>query len=127
MNDHGDTGPDTSNALIKAMPVLYSFAKTLTDYFLSVLLLLILSPFLLILATVIRLSGKGPVIFSQDRIGKDGKPFSIYKFRSMVFDAEKVEPYLSGSGDERVTLIGRFLRKYRVVATNVTVFMNRGT
>jgi lipopolysaccharide/colanic/teichoic acid biosynthesis glycosyltransferase len=114
MNDHGDTGTVTVNAGIKAMPFLYSIAKTLTDYFLSVLLLIILSPLLLILAAVIRLSGKGPVIYSQDRIGKDGKPFSIYKFRSMVFDAEKVEPFLSGSGDERVTLIGRFLRKYRI-------------
>ena len=68
----------------------------------------------MILAVVIRLSGKGPVIYTQDRIGKDGKPFSIYKFRSMVYDAEKGEPFLSASGDERVTRTGRFLRKYRL-------------
>ena len=96
------------------MPGLYSFCKILADYLLSIIILLLLSPFLLILAAIIRFSGKGPVIYTQDRIGKDGKPFSIYKFRSMVFNAEKGEPFLSGSGDERVTITGRFIRKYRI-------------
>jgi lipopolysaccharide/colanic/teichoic acid biosynthesis glycosyltransferase len=104
----------TENLEIKAMPVCYLFCKTLVDYLFSSVFLLLLSPFLLILAVYIRLSGKGPVIYTQDRIGKDGKPFSIYKFRSMVFNAEKGEPFLSGSEDERVTRMGRFLRKYRI-------------
>jgi lipopolysaccharide/colanic/teichoic acid biosynthesis glycosyltransferase len=114
MNDQ--TAPDsaTVNVRIKAMPALYSYCKILTDYLFSIIFLLLLSPLLLILAVFIRLSGKGPVIYTQDRIGKDGKPFSIYKFRSMVFDAEKGKPFLSGSGDERVTKAGRFLRKYRI-------------
>jgi len=114
MNDQGDTGSGTKNGKIKEMPALYSFSKILADYLFSIIILLLLSPFLLILAVVIRLSGKGPVIYTQDRIGKDGKPFSIYKFRSMVYDAEKGEPFLSASGDERVTRTGRFLRKYRL-------------
>ncbi|MGD0342715.1 MAG: sugar transferase [Bacteroidales bacterium] len=109
-----NTGSEPGNGKIKKMPALYFFTKTLADYLFSIILLLILSPFLLILAAVIRLSGRGPVIYTQDRIGKDGRPFSIYKFRSMVFNAEKGEPFLSGSGDERVTRIGRFLRKYRI-------------
>jgi Sugar transferases involved in lipopolysaccharide synthesis len=114
MNDQTDPGSVTDNVRIKAMPALYTFCKILTDYLFSIIFLLLLSPFLLILAAIIRFSGKGPVIYTQDRIGKDGKPFSIYKFRSMVFDAEKGEPFLSGSGDERVTGTGRFLRKYRI-------------
>lgn len=114
MNDQGDTGSGTENGKIKEMPALYSFSKILADYLFSIIILLLLSPFLLILAVVIRLSGKGPVIYTQDRIGKDGKPFSIYKFRSMVYDAEKGEPFLSASRDERVTRTGRFLRKYRL-------------
>jgi lipopolysaccharide/colanic/teichoic acid biosynthesis glycosyltransferase len=104
----------TNNLKIKEIPVFLSFIKTLTDYLFSFIFLLLLSPFLIILAFYIRLSGKGPVIFSQDRIGKDGKPFLIYKFRTMVFEAEKGEPFLSSSGDERVTRVGRILRKYRI-------------
>ena len=114
MNHKGDTGSGTDNGKIKEMPALYSCIKILADYLFSIIFLLILSPFLLILAAIIRFSGKGPVIYTQDRVGKDAKPFSIYKFRSMVYDAEKGEPFLSGSGDERVTGTGRFLRKYRI-------------
>jgi lipopolysaccharide/colanic/teichoic acid biosynthesis glycosyltransferase len=73
-----------------------------------------MSPCILFLLAAIRISGKGPAIYSQDRIGKDGKPFSIYKFRSMVYNAENGEPMLSGNNEERVTQIGRFLRKYRI-------------
>jgi lipopolysaccharide/colanic/teichoic acid biosynthesis glycosyltransferase len=114
MNYQGNTGYVVENGKIKVMPALYKVSKTLAGYLFSIVILLILIPFLLILAAIIRLSGKGPVIYTQDRIGKDGKPFSIYKFRSMVYDAEKGEPFLSASGDERVTVIGRFLRKYRL-------------
>ena len=60
------------------------------------------------------MTGKGPVIYSQDRIGMGGKPFSIYKFRSMVYNAESGEPMLSVTNEERVTKIGRLLRKYRI-------------
>ena len=69
---------------------------------------------ILILGILIRLSGKGPVIYSQDRIGKNGRPFVIYKFRSMVFDAETGHPRLSCTDEERITRIGKFLRKYRI-------------
>jgi lipopolysaccharide/colanic/teichoic acid biosynthesis glycosyltransferase len=92
----------------------YPVFKKGSDLIFSFLLLLILSPFLLLLALLIRLSGKGPVIYSQDRIGKNGKPFLIFKFRSMKFDAEQGNPMLSGTAEERVTRIGKFLRKYRI-------------
>jgi lipopolysaccharide/colanic/teichoic acid biosynthesis glycosyltransferase len=114
MNDQGNTGYDVENGRLKVMPALYTVSKTLAGYLFSIIILLLLIPFLLILALIIRLSGKGPVIYTQDRIGKDGKPFSIYKFRSMVYNAEKEEPFLSAFGDERVTITGRFLRKYRL-------------
>lgn len=96
------------------IPGWQSFIKTFIDYFFSITLLLILSPFILILSVFIFISGKGPVIYSQDRIGKNGKPFVIYKFRSMVYDAESGEPLLSGRSEERITQTGKFLRRYRI-------------
>ncbi|MBN1108347.1 MAG: sugar transferase [Bacteroidales bacterium] len=92
----------------------HSAIKAVFDIVFSLLFLIVLSPFLLILSFLIFISGKGPVIYSQDRIGKDGKPFSIYKFRSMVYDAEKGGPMLAGANGEKVTRIGSFIRKYRV-------------
>ena len=91
-----------------------SFIKMIMDYLVSMIILLIISPFLLLLSLIIKITGKGPVIYSQDRIGKNGRPFSIYKFRSMVYNAEFGEPMLSATDEERVTRIGRFLRKYRI-------------
>jgi lipopolysaccharide/colanic/teichoic acid biosynthesis glycosyltransferase len=67
-----------------------------------------------VLALLIRLSGKGPVIFSQERVGRHGKPFMIYKFRSMDDDAEHDGPQLAVRGDRRITTIGRFMRKHRL-------------
>ena len=80
----------------------------------SIVALVILSPVIIILAILIRISGKGPVIYSQDRIGKNGNPFVIYKFRSMIYNAETGYPMLSGMNEERITRIGKFLRKYRI-------------
>ena len=88
--------------------------RQLADILFSLIALLVLSPVILILGILIRLSGKGPVIYSQDRIGKNGRPFVIYKFRSMVFDAETGHPRLSCTDEERITRIGKFLRKYRI-------------
>jgi lipopolysaccharide/colanic/teichoic acid biosynthesis glycosyltransferase len=88
--------------------------KQIGDIIIALLMLLFLSPFMLLLVLIIKISGRGPVIYSQDRIGKNGKPFSIYKFRSMVYNAEKGEPLLSGNNEERITRIGWFLRKYRI-------------
>jgi lipopolysaccharide/colanic/teichoic acid biosynthesis glycosyltransferase len=92
----------------------YDYFKQCSDIVISVLVLIILSPLLVLLAILIRITGKGPVIYSQDRIGKAGKPFVIYKFRSMVYYAESGVPLLSGTSEERITRIGKFLRKYRI-------------
>jgi lipopolysaccharide/colanic/teichoic acid biosynthesis glycosyltransferase len=93
---------------------IYEILKRSGDILFSIVSLLILSPFLLILTIIIKISGRGPVIYSQDRIGKDGKPFAIFKFRSMVYHAEHEIPLLSGENEERITLIGHFIRKYRI-------------
>ena len=84
------------------------------DFFLSLLGLIILSPVLLIIAICIRLGSKGPVLFKQKRVGKDGIEFYMYKFRSMRTDAES-DGYLTvGNSDKRITQIGGFLRKYKL-------------
>ena len=88
--------------------------RRVSDLIISLITLVILSPLLAVLAIIIRISGKGPVIYYQDRTGRNGKPFSIYKFRSMIYNAEKEEPQLSGDNTESVTRIGKFLRKYRI-------------
>lgn len=87
--------------------------KTIFDYSITLFCLLLLSPVIVILMISIKLTGKGPVIYSQRRIGKDGKPFVIYKFRSMYCGQEDEIPLLSGREDRRITKLGRFMRKHR--------------
>ncbi len=88
--------------------------KRLCDVVLSMIALTISSPIILICALLIKLDSKGPVIYSQTRIGYHKKPFQIYKLRSMHSDAEKDGPALASPDDNRVTRIGHFLRKYRI-------------
>lgn len=96
------------------MPQWQFSVKRFVDIGVSVFALLILSPFLFLIAAAIKLTSKGPVLYSQERIGKHGKPFRIFKFRTMVANAEANGPQLSSSHDNRVTRVGRFLRKTRV-------------
>ena len=85
--------------------------KRLLDCVISVLVLIITSLPMFIVAIIIRLESPGPVIFKQQRIGKDGKVFNILKFRSMVQNSEHTgSGVYSGEGDARVTKIGRFIR-----------------
>lgn len=87
------------------------FFKRFFDIILSLLLLIITSPILLIIAIAVKIDSKGPIIFKQERIGKKGKVFRIYKFRSMCVGAEKTgSGVYSGKGDARVTKVGRVLR-----------------
>jgi lipopolysaccharide/colanic/teichoic acid biosynthesis glycosyltransferase len=88
--------------------------RNIADILLSVIIIIVLSPVALIVAIIIKISGRGPVIYTQDRIGKNGKPFMIYKFRSMKFNSEDGGPLLSNGREGRVTKIGRYLRKYRI-------------
>lgn len=89
-------------------------SKRLFDLFFSLLGLLLLSPLLLLLAIIVRLSSDGPVFFRQQRVGRGGRRFYIAKFRSMVVDAEKLGLGVTRDGDSRITRIGRFLRKTKL-------------
>ncbi|MDE6494189.1 MAG: sugar transferase [Bacteroidales bacterium] len=76
--------------------------------------LLVLLPFLVLCAVLVKLSSRGPVFYSQERIGRGGRPFRIYKFRSMRTDAEVGVPRLSSLGDPRITAWGNIMRRYRL-------------
>lgn len=89
--------------------------KRFVDFFISVVCLILFSPLFLIIAVLVLLEDGQPVIFSQERIGFRGKPFHIYKFRSMVVDAEKNGPELYKHENEtRMTRVGNFLRKHHL-------------
>lgn len=94
----------------------YSVIKRMFDIVSSLFGLLVLSPIFLITAIAIKASDKGPVIYKQERLTKDGKRFMIHKFRSMKVDAEKdgVARLSSGDNDDRITPVGRFIRKCRI-------------
>lgn len=96
------------------MPQWQFSVKRLLDISVSLISLILLLPVFIVIALLIRISSKGTVFYSQERIGKNGKPFQIHKFRTMVSDAERNGPQLSSSNDHRVTRIGRFLRKMRI-------------
>jgi exopolysaccharide biosynthesis polyprenyl glycosylphosphotransferase len=84
------------------------------DIVVSVVALILLAPVYGIIAILVRLSSPGPIIYRQERLGKNMVPFTIYKFRTMYVDAEKDGPALSREGDPRITPIGRWLRKTRL-------------
>lgn len=86
------------------------FFKRFFDILISFFALLVLSPLMLILAILVGVTSKGPILFKQDRLGRKGKVFKMLKFRSMVVGAEAQGVY-SDSKDKRVTKIGKFLRK----------------
>lgn len=85
--------------------------KRLLDVLLSLIASVLFLPVFIFLAIAIKVTSKGPVIYKQERIGRFGKPFYIYKLRSMYKDAENGTPALSNGSDDRITKIGRFLRK----------------
>ena len=77
--------------------------------------MILLSPLLLTIAVLVKCTSKGPALYSQERIGKFGRPFRIYKFRTMIEEAEADGvPHLTQDDDPRITRIGRWLRKYRL-------------
>jgi exopolysaccharide biosynthesis polyprenyl glycosylphosphotransferase len=96
------------------MPKWQHLVKRMIDIGVSALMLLVLSPLYFYVALRVRMSSPGPIIFSQERIGQYGKPFTIYKFRSMYVDAETDGPQLSHDGDNRCTPWGSVMRKWRL-------------
>lgn len=93
----------------------YLFFKRAFDIVFAIVVgLVLLFLFMPIIAIAIKLDSKGPVLFKQERLGKDEKPFMMYKFRSMYIDAEKDGPQWAIASDQRATRVGRFLRKTRI-------------
>ena len=102
---------------------IYHFFKRTLDIVASACALIILSPLFLVLAILIRHEDGGPAFYSQERIGKDGKPFKMYKFRSMIVNADQMVDHLEEQNeidgamfkikdDPRITKIGHTIRKY---------------
>jgi len=102
-----NSGFDVSKAMM--------FEKRLFSILVSGGLLIVLSPIVLLLMVLIKLDSRGPIFFRQERVGQDGKPFILWKFRSMQADAEKdTGPVWSEPGDARVTRVGKLLRRTRL-------------
>lgn len=96
------------------MPPWQRSVKRMIDVVVSLLVLIIFFPVYLVTAIIVISTSKGGAFFAQERVGIHGKPFTIYKFRSMVQDAEKDGPALSSQHDARITKFGRFMRKVRL-------------
>ena len=93
---------------------MYRFCKRAFDIFFASLGLMLLSPLMIFVALLIRLDSPGPVFYRGIRVGLNGKKFKIFKFRTMVENAEKIGGLSTALNDPRLTKIGRFLRKYKL-------------
>ena len=111
-----------SDAIEVKTSKIYLFIKRVTDITGSLAGLILLSPLLIIVGILIKIESKGPIIFSQNRIGMDGRVFNMYKLRSMVANAEELKeklmeenemsgPMFKIKDDPRITKVGRFIRK----------------
>jgi lipopolysaccharide/colanic/teichoic acid biosynthesis glycosyltransferase len=88
--------------------------KRTFDFVVALAALLVVSPILMMLALIIRLGSAGPVFYRGVRIGRHGVPFRIFKFRTMVIDAEKLGGSATAEDDPRITPIGRFIRRHKL-------------
>lgn len=96
---------------LEPMPHWQKLIKRSADYLVSTLALIVLAIPSAIVAVIIKMTSKGPIIYKQERIGRYGEPFMIYKFRSMYTNSEDNGPSLSSKADKRITPIGHFMRK----------------
>ena len=88
--------------------------KRLFDILFSFIGLLLLQPLFVVVAIMIKVDSTGPVFFRQGRVGKNFRRFMIYKFRTMVLDAEKKVLHITSGGDNRITRVGRILRRFKI-------------
>ena len=103
------------------------FCKRLFDIIVSAVMLVVLSPVFLLLAIAIKLDSPGPVFFRQVRVTQYGKQFRIFKFRSMVNNADKLGSQVTVSGDSRVTKVGKLIRSCRLDELCQLIDIFRGT
>lgn len=118
-------GTNVQNSVLKEQMQhrkIYEFIKRAVDIVCSLIGLLVLMPILVVVAILVKIESQGPIIFSQDRVGKHGKVFKMYKFRSMVINAEQIKEQLADKNertgpmfkiknDPRITNVGGFIRK----------------
>lgn len=88
--------------------------KRIFDFLVSLVGIIILSPIFIIVSIAIKLDSRGNILFLQKRVGRYGKEFNIYKFRTMVTDAEKLGKQITIGKDNRITKVGAFLRKFKI-------------
>lgn len=96
------------------MKIYRRFGKRVFDISATLLGGILLLPLLLLIAIWIKINSKGPLLYVQKRVGKDFKEFKIYKFRSMIVDADKVGPSVTSGNDTRITQVGKILRKTKI-------------
>lgn len=103
---------------IEVMPEIMPYGsqlfKRILDIFISVTILTLLLPVLLLIIILIKVTSKGPVFYTQVRVGRNSRNFNMYKFRSMVKDAEEYGPEWAGENDPRITGVGRIIRKFYI-------------
>ncbi|MEI6122623.1 MAG: sugar transferase [Bacteroidota bacterium] len=99
------------------MPAWQRHLKRFFDIFTSIVAIIILLPFYIIVAIGVKVSSRGSIFYSHERIGLHGRPFTMFKFRSMFIDAEADGPQLSSKNDKRITRFGKFMRKVRLDET----------
>jgi lipopolysaccharide/colanic/teichoic acid biosynthesis glycosyltransferase len=87
-------------------------AKRAFDLVVALLTVLLLAPLLVAIAVAVVAESRGPVLYRQTRVGRGGRPFRILKFRTMVVGADRIGPNISPTDDPRITLVGRFLRRW---------------
>jgi lipopolysaccharide/colanic/teichoic acid biosynthesis glycosyltransferase len=115
IQDTGETAPDLDMCFREPSASNWSLScsKRMMDLSIALLVLLFLAVPMLAIAVCVRLSSKGPVLFVQERVGRGGRLFSIFKFRSMAACAND-GPGLTGDGDRRITSLGRWMRRFKV-------------
>lgn len=96
------------------MPVWQQSVKRIIDIFVSIIAMILLLPLYIFTAIGVKMSSKGSILFSQERVGRSGKTFMMHKFRSMYDDAESKGPQLSSDDDPRITNFGKYIRKVRL-------------
>ncbi len=102
------------------------FWKRIFDFFVSSIMLIVLLPLFLVLALAIKIDSRGPVFFRQERVTQYGKKFRIFKFRTMVNNADKIGSQVTVNNDMRITRIGRFIRKCRLDEVSQLIDVWRG-
>jgi lipopolysaccharide/colanic/teichoic acid biosynthesis glycosyltransferase len=111
MSPNNSDGPQKNIFIL--LPAVYDITRVF-DIIIALLSLIILMPFFLMIALIIKVSSRGPVIFSQKRVGKGNSDFTLYKFRTMYVDVDDKGSLTIGNRNSRVTAIGCFLRRYKL-------------